>query len=50
MNTIYGYISAIILLIIAVLIVKKVAGCMFRTIVSIITIGILIALYYYFKG
>jgi|GEM_PF-2162771 hypothetical protein len=49
MSTIYGYISAIILLIIAVLIVKKVAGCLFRTIISVITIGLLIALYYYFK-
>ncbi|WP_036877541.1 hypothetical protein [Xylanibacter oryzae] len=49
MSTIYGYISAIIVLILAILIVKKVAGCLFKTVISVITIGVLVALYYYFK-
>lgn len=45
-----NYIIAIVAIICGILIIKKVAGCIFRVVSFIVLIVILAAAYYYFKA
>lgn len=48
-NAVY-YVVALLMIIIGFVIVKKVAGCLVRSIVTIVLIALLVALYLYFKS
>jgi len=48
MDNVTYYIAALLMIIIGFLVIKKVAGCLVRTIVTLILVAVLVALYYFY--
>ena len=49
-NNLFTYIIALVVIVVAFLVVKKVASCLIRSIVLIATIAFLAYLYYVYRG
>lgn len=48
MENVSYYIAALLMIIIGFLVVKRVAGCLVRTIVTLVLLAVLAALYYFY--
>lgn len=49
-NNLFTYVFALVVIVVAFLVVKKVASCLIRSVVLLATIALLAYLYYVYRG